>query len=140
MAVSTVAAAWWAKWVWTEPIERLGPEQRHVPRQDDYRPRVALERRLRLQQGVSSAQLWLLNGKRHRLPVTQTRLDQLSLVPHDNHDGFGRQRVSCPEDALDERQAAGGMEDLGYRGLHPRALPCREEDDVKTGHQGTGPV
>ena len=120
-----------------QPVERLGPEQRHVARQQDHGPALACQRRLGLQQRVSGAELRLLDCKRRRVagrpgapsPARPRGRRRRRWMP--GRSGSAARRT-C---SMRGRPQAG--ENLGERGLHPRALAGREDDDVQIGHQAT---
>jgi len=112
--------------------QRLGPEQRHVTRQQDQRSAAAVENALGLQDGVAGPELRFLRTKcrsscRDSEACTSSAWCRRRASPRP---------ASRPRDAnnaFDERQPADAVQELGAAGFHPRALPGSEDDDVEFG-------
>jgi hypothetical protein len=79
---------------------------------------------------MAGAELRLLHCKAQAQPFPQRGPEVIGSVPDHHHHRFGEKSVSSVQDVVDERPSRGSMEDLGQRGLHPRSLAGRQDDDV----------
>jgi len=65
-------------------------------------------------------------------PVTlkaQVLLDRRAVRPYHNQEVLGFERCGCVHRVSDKASSADLMQDLGLRGLHPGARPCRQDDE-----------
>ena len=83
---------------------------------------------------MAGTQLRLLHCKAQTQPFRGGLLNDVGLVADDHGGGNRIQRAGGPENMFQKREFTCLMKDLGQRGLHPRALTGREDDDVRVGH------
>lgn len=78
--------------------------------------------RFRSEQGMSSAELRLLNDKGKTGSRRKSRTNLVRLMPNDYRDRGWGQASSAGQDVLDERSAGNAVEHFGKRRLHARSL------------------
>jgi hypothetical protein len=86
-----------------------------------------LERTAHRVRGTSRS--WLDGHPQRERQVAQVLLDRRAVRPYHHQEVLGFERCGCVHRVSDKASSADLMQDLGLRGLHPGARPCRQDDE-----------
>jgi hypothetical protein len=106
--------------------QRLLAQQRHVAVEDEHVAGEAAQRGLGLLHGVAGAVLLRLHDEPRA--ARELLLHLLPVAADDHHQVLGLQGLGRADRPAEQRPAAELVEDLRATGVHPRALPGRQDD------------
>jgi len=118
-----------------QPLQGFRFEQRHVPGQQNDDARRARQRGFCLEQGMTRAELKLLECERDVGSGLQGRSHGVGLMSDHDDDRRGRDPAGGAKHVLDQRQSGGRVKDFRQPGFHPRALARGKDHQVEWGHR-----